>query len=141
GSLPERVRHSVLAMPRFGAMMLRNLRRNILRSSLMYLATFTLVVLITAVWSVLSFLDSAMTERSRNVKAIVTEKFQVPSQMPPRYANELSREASSLPTGMAASPDADMMSWAFIGAAVDLSKRSRETDLFFFALDPKTLGT
>src|SRR5881227_1299598 len=73
----------VLGVPKFAVMMFKSLRRNLVRTSLTYLATFTGVIVVAMIWSVLSFLDRAMTERAKDVKVIVSEKFQIPSQMPP----------------------------------------------------------
>ena len=60
--------------------------RNLLRSTLTGLATFVLVLVITLVWSVLAFLDKQTEAKSQNLKAIVTEKYENPSQMPFAYA-------------------------------------------------------
>ena len=135
---PEAV---VLAVPKFAIMMFKNLRRSLVRTSLTYLATFAGVIVVAMIWSVLGFLDNVMTEKSKDVKAIVTEKFQIPSQMPPSYEAGLAAEAVSLPAGTAADRDKDLMSWTFVGAATDPTVRTLETIVFFFALEPKTLLT
>jgi putative ABC transport system permease protein len=131
----------VLAVPKFTVMVLKNLRRSLVRTSLTYLAAFAGVVVVSLIWSVLSFIDNAMTERSKDVKAIVTEKFQIPSQMPPSYESGLAAEAVSLPEGMRADPQKDLMSWTFVGSATDPEKRTLETIVFFFALKPDALLT
>ena len=50
------------------------------------------------VWRVLAFLDQVTETKSRNLKAIVTEKLQIPSQMPFSYA-------ASLPAGCGAASE------------------------------------
>lgn len=141
--LPGRLGAFVLTAPKFLVMMLKSLRRNLVRTSLTYLATFLLVLIVSFVWSVLSFLDAQTREQAASVKVIVTEKFQVPSQMPPSYENSLADAATGLPPGMAADREKDLMSWAFVGTATDPNpaNRSLENILFFFALQPKTLLT
>ena len=52
------------------------------------LATFVLVLVVTLVWSVLAFLDMQTEAKSQNLKALVTEKYQNPSQMPFAYADK-----------------------------------------------------
>lgn len=139
--LPGQVGAFVLGVPKFAIMMLKSLRRNLVRTSLTYLATFLLVVVVSFVWSVLSFLDAQTKERAQDIKVIVTEKFQIPSQMPPSYEASLANEATSLPNGLAADKDKDLMSWAFIGCAIDPdpAKRTLDNILFFFALEPRVL--
>jgi putative ABC transport system permease protein len=145
--LPTGIRSVLLALPKFGIMMLKSLRRNLVRTSLVYLAIFVLVACVSGIWSVISFLDKVTVERSKDVKIIVTEKFQIPSQMPPRYELDLTSLATTSVSGSESSrklvnnPDQDLMSWAFVGASVDPNVRSLDTMLFFFALDPKTLQT
>jgi putative ABC transport system permease protein len=131
----------VLAAPKFLVMMFKNLRRNLVGTSLTYLATFAGVFVVAMIWSVLAFLDNVMTEKAKDVKVIVTEKFQVPSQMPPSYDAGLAAEATSLPPGMAADPKKDLMTWTFVGGATDLNNRTLETLLFFFATDPDAVLT
>src|SRR5262249_14983778 len=116
-------------------------RRSLVRTSLTYLATFVGVFVVAMIWSVLSFLDAVMMERAKDVKVIVTEKFQIPSQMPPSYEASLASEATHLSYRLAADPKKDLMSWTFVGASTDPNTRTLETILFFFALDPKSIPT
>jgi putative ABC transport system permease protein len=124
---------------RFLLIMLKSLRRNLLRTSLTYLAIFSLVVVVTMVWSILSFLDNMTQAKSKDLKIIVTEKNQLPSQMPPSYAGALTREILDLPAHLRPKPE-DIMTWAFYGGTLDSklepAKRTRENLLFFFAMEP-----
>src|SRR5262245_11584827 len=133
----------ILGVPKFFILIFKSLRRNLVRTSLTYLATFLLVLIVSFIWSVLSFLDAQMRERAKDVKVIVSEKFQLPSMMPPSYENRLGDEAAKLPDGMAADPARDVMSWTFVGCQIDPdpSKRTLENILFFFGLPPKALLT
>jgi putative ABC transport system permease protein len=139
--LPGKLAAVVLGVPKFAVMMFKSLRRSLVRTSLTYLATFVGVIVVAMIWSVLSFLDAVMTEKAKDVKVIVTEKFQVPSQMPPSYEAGLAAEAAGLPDGLAADRYKDMMSWAFVGAATDLEKRTLDSILFFFSMPPAALLT
>jgi putative ABC transport system permease protein len=139
--LPGRAGSIILGVPKFAVMVFKNLRRNLLSTSLTYLATFAGVIVVVMIWSVLAFLDAAMAERAQDVKVIVTEKFQIPSQMPPSYEPGLAAEAIGLPADLAADPRKDLMTWSFVGAATDLAKRSRVTDIFFFTQEPRTVLT
>src|SRR3954463_10257544 len=78
--------------PKFLLIMLKSLRRNLLRTSLTYLAIFVLVVVVTMIWSILAFLHAMTEEKSKDLKVIITEKHQLPSQMPYAYADAIGRE-------------------------------------------------
>ncbi len=67
----------------------RNLLRNKVRTLLMALGTMMLVFVVTLVWSVLGFLDQATTAKSERIKAVVTERWTIPSRMPYAYSNLL----------------------------------------------------
>jgi putative ABC transport system permease protein len=139
--LPGKLGAVLLGAPKFTVMMFKSVRRNLLRTSLTYLATFMAVLVVSIIWSVLVFLGRVTEERAQDVKVIVTEKFQIPSQMPPRYANDLAAEATGLPPGYAADPAKDLMPWSFVGTSTDPNKRTLDTILFFFALEPKHILT
>lgn len=113
-------------------LVLKSMLRNRLRTLLTSTATFLLVLVITLIWSVLWLLDLVTMERSKDFKAIVTERWQIPSQMPFAYERILQ-------DGAAATKDdvkpQNFMSWQFFGGTLD-AKKSRENLIFFFAVDP-----
>ena len=74
---------------KFLLLMFKNVRRNWLRSFLTGAATIMLVLVITLVWSILDFLNQATREKERDLKAIITERWQIPSRMPYAYATQL----------------------------------------------------
>src|SRR5215831_6656569 len=67
---------------RFTLIAIKNLRRNLLRTCLTYMATYVLVMIVAAIWSVLYFIDLWSTEKSQNVKVIVSDKWQADSHLP-----------------------------------------------------------
>jgi putative ABC transport system permease protein len=69
----------------------KNLRRNLFRTLLTAAGTFMLVITFTMICSVLAYLNNATSEKSKNFKAIVTNKWQIPSRMPWAYAADLRR--------------------------------------------------
>jgi putative ABC transport system permease protein len=119
--------------------MLKSLRRNPLRTTLTSLATMALVLLVTAVWSIFAILDKVTTEKSRDFKAIVTEKWQIPSTMPFAYAQSLTEGAPSKPGDYRVDPDNDAMTWQFYGGNLDPVNRTRENLIFFFCMEPNKL--
>jgi putative ABC transport system permease protein len=111
----------------------KSLFRNVLRTALTGMATFMLVLVITLVWMVLSVLDQVTTEKSKDLKAIVTEQWQIPSQMPVAYEAELAAGGVSRPEEIKVQ---DSMNWCFYGGTLDLANRTRENIVFFFAMTP-----
>jgi putative ABC transport system permease protein len=118
---------------------LKSLARNKLRTVLTGLATGLFVFLVTMVWSVITFLVLATQEKSKDLKAIVTERWQIPSQMPFAYAQTLSEGAASKPGDVRPQ---DSMTWQFFGGTLDSgSKPTRENMVFFFCMEPSKLLT
>jgi len=113
-------------------LLLKSLTRNLLRTGLSALAVFVLAIVVTLVWTILVVLDVVMTEKAKDFKAIVTERWQVPSRMPIAYAPSLKEGAASKPGDL--KPD-DNMSWQFYGGTLDPEKRTWENTLFFFAME------
>lgn len=130
---------ALAAVPKFLGIMLKSVRRNLLRSSLTYLAIFVLVLIVTGIWSILDFLDNVTSEKNQDFKVVVTERYQIPSQMPPSYAPRLAEAAESLDPAFAAKKG-DWMSWAFIGSSTDPQVRTLETILFMIATEPRALS-
>jgi putative ABC transport system permease protein len=118
-------------------LVLKSMKRNALRTLLTGSATFLLVLVITMIWSVLWLLDLVTTERSKDFKAIVTERWQIPSQMPFSYERVLEDGAASQRGDV---KPQNVMSWQFYGGTLD-AKKSRENLVFFFALDPAKVLT
>jgi putative ABC transport system permease protein len=119
-------------------LIVKSLRRNIVRSLLTSMATVVLVLVVTMVWSVLSLLDEITTEKSKDQKAIITERWQIPSQMPYAYENTLARGAARKEGDVV--PE-DYMTWTFVGGSIDPEKRTRDNIIFFFAMDPAKMLT
>ncbi|MBM4004104.1 MAG: ABC transporter permease [Planctomycetes bacterium] len=123
-------------------LILKNIRRNPLRTLLTAMGTMMLVCVVTLIWSVLSFLDRQTSEKSQNLKLIVTERWQLPSQMPLSYADILSKGAPREPNDLTIA-DRDSMTWQFFGGSTEEDPRNRSPDsiLFAFALEPPKLAT
>lgn len=117
---------------------LKNLKRNLKRSIFTGLATVVLVFIVTLIWTVLWFLDRVTEKKSGNFRAIVTERWQIPSQMPFSYARTL--EEGAVKEKGDIKPE-DAMTWQFYGGTIDKNTPSRANALFFFAMDPEKLLT
>ena len=126
-----------LLWPKLFLLMLKNLRRNLVRTLLICIATVVLVAMVTLIWTVLYTLDQVTREKAKDFKIIVTERWQLPSQMPPTHANYLNPDHSSfLPELAGRYTSRDFMTWSFYGGTTEKGKRTRESILFFFAMEP-----
>ena len=126
---------------KFAFLILKNIRRNLLRSTLTGLGTMVLVFVVTLVWSILALLDMVTVEKSQNLKAIVTERWSIPSRMPFAYADSLSRGAAQKQLRPDDVEPVDSMTWQFYGGTVDPAKITRDSIVFAIACDPDKLLT
>jgi putative ABC transport system permease protein len=124
-------------------LMLRSLRRNLLRTSLTYVALFVFTMVLTLIYSVVSFLTNITAEKQTDVKVIVSEKFQFPSMMPPRYVGDVKHiiETELPPQHRPASLRDDVMIWAFAGGSLDPNVKSIDNSMFLMAMEPHSLLT
>jgi putative ABC transport system permease protein len=114
----------------------KNLKRNLLRTVLTALGTVMLVLVVTMIWTVLYALGRFTQERSANLKAIVTDRWRVPSQMPFSYAADLERGAARKEGDVV---PVDSMTWQFFIGTLDPSKVSFADTAFAFGMQPKKL--
>lgn len=125
---------------KFLGLITKNIRRNLIRSTLTSLGTMMLVVVVTLVWSILSFLNVALSEKNANFKAIITERWQIPSQMPYTYAQTLSEGAAIKPED---TRPMDSMTWQFYIGSIEKDKTKRGPSNLVFAIctEPTKLNT
>jgi putative ABC transport system permease protein len=90
------------------------------------------------VWTVLAFIDNLTREKGGNLKAIVTDRYDVNGQMPLSYAGPLSQGAASKPGDKV--PVA-WMAWQFYLGTLDPEKRTRENLVILIATDARHLPT
>jgi putative ABC transport system permease protein len=119
---------------------LRSLTRNKVRTLLSSFAIMVLVGVGIMIWSVLLFIDIALTERASDLKAIATERWQIPSQLPYSYVQTL-EQGGARPDDPASVRPQDTMTWQFYGGTTDPNNLTRDSRVFFFAMDPRKLKT
>jgi putative ABC transport system permease protein len=126
--------------PKLFLLIVKNLRRNLLRTGLTCLAIMVLVFMVSLIWTVVFTLDQVTTEKSKDLKLVVTERWKVPSMMPPTHGHYLNPSKPQFlselkPLGIG--PD-DFMSWSFYGGTTEPgAKITRESLVFFFVMDPR----
>lgn len=134
----------VVTSPRLFVLGIKNLRRNLLRTSLTAAAIGVLALMITIIWTIIYFIDLITVERSKDLKIIVTYKWSVPSQLPPTHANYLDPRSGSLLKGLKDKDTKkplyygpnDFMTWSFYGGTTDPYKVTPDTLIFFFVMEP-----
>ena len=128
---------------KLGGLVFRSLQRNLLRTALTYVALFVLTFVLTVIYSIISFLANVTREKEDNVQVIMTEKFSIPSTMPPGYVSQLkSIIRDDLPKSAQPNDiDKNFMTWSFVGGSLDPEKRTKENSLFFFCLEPDSILT
>jgi putative ABC transport system permease protein len=124
-----------LFFPNYTSFLFKNVRRNLLRTTLSSLAIIVLSLVVTAVWSILVPLDAYLMQRTKDIKAIVSERWQAGSQMPYSYAATMERGAPSDRDDITIK-DEDSMTWSFYFGTTDPAKMSFENSVWFFVMDP-----
>lgn len=123
---------------RFCQIVLENATRNYMRTILTALGTMMLVAVVTGVWSILDFLQEVTSEKTSNIKAIVTERWRIPSQMPATYAGTIADGASRNPGDIKPS---DYMTWTFYLGSIAKESRSFDDGVFAFCMEPEKIMT
>ena len=119
-------------------LIVKNVRRHPLRTLLTSLGTMVLVCVVTLVWSVLAFLDAMSVQKASDFKAIVTERWRIPSLMPMSYAASLMKGAARRPGD---ERPMDSMLWQFYVGTLDSGAPTRENTVFAIATDPRKIRT
>jgi putative ABC transport system permease protein len=123
---------------KFFLLVLKNLRRNKLRTVVTCLAVMVLVLVVTMVWTVVYFLQEMTREKGGNLKAIVTDRYNMAGQLPLSYVGPLSQGAA---TRQGDRMPVDSMAWQFYLGTLDLEKRTRENMVILVAMDVRQLPT
>jgi putative ABC transport system permease protein len=117
---------------------IKNLRRNLVRTVLTAIATFVLVFMVTMIWTILYFMDLIQRERTKDLKLIISERWQLPSMLPMTHANYLDpTHPQFLPELHGMYGKNDFMTWSFYGGSMDPKKLTPENLVFFFTMKPE----
>src|SRR5438094_436078 len=92
----ESNRYGLSTPMKYLLLILKNLRRNIIRTALTSLAVIFLVAIFILIATVLYFLDQTMTEKTKDVKTIVTERYRIPSRFDRGYVDRLTKPGSNV---------------------------------------------
>ncbi|OWK36670.1 ABC transporter permease [Fimbriiglobus ruber] len=128
---------------KIAGLVFRSLRRNLLRTALTYIALFVLTGMLTFIYSIVSFLGALTKDKEDNQLILMTEKFTIPSQMPPGYASQLKgvMQTKLPPELRPKNIDENFMTWSFVLTSLDPTKLTQENNVMLFALDPDAVLT
>ncbi|HMF13779.1 MAG TPA: ABC transporter permease [Gemmataceae bacterium] len=121
---------------KFFLLILKNLRRNKLRTFLTCLATMVLVFVVTMIWTVVYFIENFTKEKSGNLKAIATVRYDMAGRMPLSYAGPLSHGGATKPGDK---EPVDSMAWQFYIGTMGSGKTERENMIPLLACDAAKL--
>jgi putative ABC transport system permease protein len=126
---------------KIGGLVFRSLRRNLLRTALTYVALFVLTGMLTFMYGIIRAIGKLTTEKEGAQTVIMTEKFGIPSQLPPGYVTRLKGIIQDkLPAEhRPADIDKNFMTWTFVLGTTEKDKISPETTMFLFALQPDAI--
>jgi putative ABC transport system permease protein len=114
-------------------LLVRSVRRNRLRTSLTFVATFVLVFVVAGLWSVLYFLDQLLSDKAQSPRVVVTEKWPISSQMPFSYAASLDRGAARKPGDVRPT---DSMTWQLYLGTTDPANPSPDNTIPCLGMEP-----
>ena len=126
---------------KIGGLVFRSLRRNLLRTGLTYVALFVLTGMLTFLYGIVSAIADFTREKEGAQMVIMSEKFGMPSRMPPGYEHQLKaviREKVP-PEHQPKDVDKNFMTWSFVFGSTEKDKPTPETGMFLFALDPEAI--
>src|SRR4029078_8428588 len=93
-------------------------------------------------WTVVFFIDERTRERSKDLKLIVSERRQLPSQIPVTHAALLHPDSPRHISDLRAKyTPRDFMTWSFYGGTTHPTIRNMDTIVFFFSMNPDHIKT
>src|SRR5262249_55722760 len=127
--------------PKMCLLIVKNLRRNLLRTILTSSAIMVLVLMVTGIVTVLVGLDRYTAEKAKDFKLIIMDRYQVPSQLPSSYADYFNPSLSScLPEIKKTVSPNDFMTWSFYGGTLEKGDRpTLKNMVFFFVTEPDSV--
>ena len=92
---------------KIGGLVFRSLRRNLLRTALTYVALFVLTGMLTFIYGIVKSIGKMTSEKEDQQLVIMTDKFGIPSQLRPGYADKLKDVIRKMPESAQPRPLSD----------------------------------
>lgn len=126
----------------FFLLILKNLRRNRLRTVLTGLAVIALVAIFSMIVNVLHFLDDLMTEKSRNVNIMISERYRLFSPFDRRHVEQMITPGTTLHTELKQIDgfhDDRYTIWHFAIFTIDPDMKNKDQMFFVVATIPEKI--
>jgi putative ABC transport system permease protein len=97
--------------------------------------------MLTFLYGVIASIANFTKEKEGAQMVIMTEKFGIPSQLPPGYAHQLKAVIrEKIPPDLQPKDiDKNFMTWSFVVGSLDQTKLTQENSMFLFALQPDAI--
>ena len=125
-------------------LVLKNLKRNPLRTLLTTLAVVALVAVFGIITTILMGMDALVTEKASDVKLLITDRYRIPSIFDRRYMDELVQRGGPMNARLSRIPGFDpekhtIWHWAIF--SLDPELRDPNQSFFLIATLPEKIGT
>ncbi|HMP18185.1 MAG TPA: hypothetical protein PKD72_14270, partial [Gemmatales bacterium] len=122
----------------------KNLMRNKVRSILTAVAIFMLVAIFTLIATVIGFLDKQMQDQSKDVLAVITERYRIPSRFDRKYMEDISTTGSTINSQLSNIEGFDGEKtnlWHFTLFSLDPTLADKDGYFFVIASWPEKINT
>ena len=122
----------------------KNMMRNKVRSTLTAVAIFLLVAIFTLIMTVIHFLDLQMADQSKDVLAVITEKYRIPSMFDRKYMEDIGSTGSTLNTNLSnieGFRGEKTNLWAFVVCSLDPTMQDKDKFFFLISCWPEKIGS
>lgn len=122
----------------------KNMMRNKVRSILTAVAIFLLVAIFTLIMTVIAFLDTQMADQSKDVLAVITERYRIPSRFDRKYMEDISSTGSTINSKLSSIEGfhgEKTNLWHFVGFTLDPTMQDKDKFFFVIACWPDKINT
>lgn len=118
----------------------KNLRRNKVRSMLTALAVMLLVAIFSMIATVINFIEEFTSEKSRDIRLLVTERYRIPSRFDYAFVDQIIRPGGTLNNQLSQIHGfhADKCTvWQFVAFTLDPELKDKEKSFLAIATIPE----
>lgn len=127
---------------KFFSLIFKNLRRNPIRTVLTSLTVMVLVSIFCMIATSLSAVSDFMSEKSRDIILLITERYRMPSRFNRSYIEQMVRPGSVLSSQLRQIPGfhpEQYTTWQFIGFTLDPEMKDKDKVFLVIATVPDTI--
>ncbi len=125
-------------------LVLKNLRRNKVRSILTALAIFLLVAIFTLIATVINFLNEQMTVQSKDVLSLISDRYRAMGNFDQKYIDDIASTGTMLNSKLSnieGFHGENTNLWHFVALTLDPTMQDRDQFFFVIATWPEKIST